>query len=87
MKNLKTYFDIFKHVWKIVVQLENSVNKYLTFNKIIGSDLIDFCWNYCKEFSNFDEIKNDIKKIIILKVYEQKYQYILYRIMDLFIQK
>ena len=55
-------FKLFK---KIVVQLENYINTYTTFDKIIGSNLIDFCSNYCNEFSNSNEIKNEIKKLNI----------------------
>lgn len=41
-----------------MVQLENSISKCLTFVETIDSNLIDFCSNYCKEFSNFDETEN-----------------------------
>lgn len=58
LENLKTYYDHFKLFYEFVVQLESCTNKYSTFNRIIDSKLIDFCSDYCDEFSNFDEIKN-----------------------------
>ena len=44
LKNLKKYYDVLNAFFKkIVVQLENSINKYSTFDEIIDSNLIDFC--------------------------------------------
>ena len=62
LKSLTTYYQAFETVLQIIIILEDLINDSAKFDEITNGALRKFLKEKCAEFSDFDEVLNEIRK-------------------------